>query len=602
MLDAMKFKKETLNTGSLADESIPEAKWQQVVAMSEIAIGDRYLFREDKRRIAVFRIAGDEFYAIDDACPHEGYPLVKGSVDGKTLTCQWHNFKFELSSGKCLKGNENVRTYEVRVHNGSVELNLSEEPTSKKIAEIQSSLREGLRLRRMGQVARDCVRLLQLGVTAENVAYLAVKYDAEVSEFGTTHVLPVVVDSLAVLARYPGLEAVVPILQGMELAADSHMRQPDRDTSPIDEVQIDMPETAMFRQLRELVEGEKASEAEALLAAAIKSGVHSKVIEDWFYHLCSDHFLGFGHALIYTQKAFEFLATLGWDKAIEVLLALLFGIVNQTREELVPEWKWFCIRLAGIESELSEMYDTPSRVAEENEVTEMTRVLLDGSRTEAFDALVSAFRSGLVRESIVDAISLAAAERILRFDPAIDASSTVQEGWLAVTHILTFASAVRHSLDRFKQPEVLKLLLFAGRFVNNAKALDLKVGDRLSLEVESDGAVSLREVTEAIAQQDAQRAVSSVIGYSNENQGCAQLRAYCEDFAMSDHQSKPIVVGHLIKTCRVAFEEAHATGELTPILAFVKIAASPIRQRWITRLAHEAISFLEHGKVPRTLT
>ncbi len=598
----MKSNKVTPTRDSRGDESTPEATWQQAVPLSEIAIGERYLFREDKRRIAVFRIAGDEFYAIDDACPHEGYPLVKGSVDGKTLTCQWHNFKFELSSGKCLKGNENVRSYEVRVHNGAVEINLAEELVSKKIAEREMSLREGLRLRRMGQVARDCVRLLQLGVTADEVAYLAVKYDAEVSEFGTTHVLPVVVDSLAVLERYPGLEAVVPILQGMELAADSHMRQPDRETSQIDDVQIDMSETMIFRELRELVEGEKASEAEALLSAAIKSGVHSKVIENWFYHLCSDHFLGFGHALIYTQKAFELLGKLGWHKAIEILPALLFGIVNQTREELVPEWKWFCIRLAGIEAKLSEMYDAPSRIAEEKEVSELSRILLDGSRIEAFDALVSAFRSGLVRDSIVDAISLAAAERILRFDPAIDASSTVQEGWLAVTHILTFASAVRHSLERFKQPEVLKLLLFAGRFVNNAKALDLKIGERLSLEVEPHGAVTLNEVTEAVAEQGAQRAISYVIGYCKDSQRSTQLRAFCEDFAMSDQQSKPIVVGHLIKTCRVAFEEAHATGELTPILAFVKIAASPIRQRWITRFAHEAISFLEHGKVPRTLT
>ncbi|MBL4635836.1 MAG: Rieske (2Fe-2S) protein [Kofleriaceae bacterium] len=95
----MKSKKVIPNSDSLVDESIPEAKWQQAVALSEIAIGDRYLFREGKRRIALFRVARDEFYAIDDACPHEGYPLIKGSVDGKTLTCQWHNFKFELSSG-----------------------------------------------------------------------------------------------------------------------------------------------------------------------------------------------------------------------------------------------------------------------------------------------------------------------------------------------------------------------------------------------------------------------------------------------------------------------------------------------------------------------
>ncbi|MBL4635837.1 MAG: hypothetical protein JKY56_18390 [Kofleriaceae bacterium] len=493
-----------------------------------------------------------------------------------------------------------MRSYGVRVRDGAVELNLAEESVTTKIVEIGASLREGLRSHRMGQVARDVVRLLQLGVPPEEVAYLAVKYDAEVSEYGTTHVLPVIVDSLAVLDRYPGLQAVVPVLQGMELAADSHVRQPDREI--LARADADMPAPELFSVLRGLVENEKALEAEALLAGAIESGVQSSVIESWFYHLCSDHFLGFGHALIYTQKAFELLGKLGWDKAGELLPALLFGIVNQTREELLPQWKWFSLRLAGIDSELSEMYETPVRSANDNEISELRLVLLDGSRTEAFDALVNAFRTGLARKSIVDAISLAASERILRFDPAIDASSTVQEGWLAVTHILTFASAVRRSLDRFDRPEVLKLLLFAGRFVNNAKTLDLRIEDRLSLGTGGERMGSLAEVTDAIAEQAAQEAITRTIGYCTSGDCQAELRAYCEDFAMSDHSSKPIVVGHLIKTCRVAFEEAQATGELTPILAFVKIAASPIRQRWITRFAHEAISFLEHGKVPRTLT
>jgi hypothetical protein len=36
-------------------------------------------------------------HAFDDKCPHQGYPLSQGTVAGCVLTCQWHNWKFDLA-------------------------------------------------------------------------------------------------------------------------------------------------------------------------------------------------------------------------------------------------------------------------------------------------------------------------------------------------------------------------------------------------------------------------------------------------------------------------------------------------------------------------
>ena len=42
-------------------------------------------------QVALFHANGRVF-AIDNRCPHEGYPLVKGSVNSDcVLTCNWHN-------------------------------------------------------------------------------------------------------------------------------------------------------------------------------------------------------------------------------------------------------------------------------------------------------------------------------------------------------------------------------------------------------------------------------------------------------------------------------------------------------------------------------
>lgn len=71
----------------------------------------------DGRRIAVFRVEG-QIHAIDDACPHEGNPLVDGELLGRTLVCAYHAWRFDLETGACLFGDEPVGTYRVEIRAG----------------------------------------------------------------------------------------------------------------------------------------------------------------------------------------------------------------------------------------------------------------------------------------------------------------------------------------------------------------------------------------------------------------------------------------------------------------------------------------------------
>ena len=50
------------------------------------------------RTIAVFPL-GDRFAAVDNRCPHMGFPLDRGTVTNGILTCHWHHARFDLSSG-----------------------------------------------------------------------------------------------------------------------------------------------------------------------------------------------------------------------------------------------------------------------------------------------------------------------------------------------------------------------------------------------------------------------------------------------------------------------------------------------------------------------
>jgi nitrite reductase/ring-hydroxylating ferredoxin subunit len=42
---------------------------------------------------------GGRVFALDNRCPHMGFPLDRGSVEDGILTCHWHHARFDLASG-----------------------------------------------------------------------------------------------------------------------------------------------------------------------------------------------------------------------------------------------------------------------------------------------------------------------------------------------------------------------------------------------------------------------------------------------------------------------------------------------------------------------
>ncbi|WP_172122241.1 MULTISPECIES: nitrite reductase small subunit NirD [unclassified Devosia] len=72
-------------------------------------------------KIAVFRTAENEVFAIDDQCPHKGGPLSQGIVHGAQVTCPLHNWVFSLETGIAQGADAGaVRTYPLRLHNGRI--------------------------------------------------------------------------------------------------------------------------------------------------------------------------------------------------------------------------------------------------------------------------------------------------------------------------------------------------------------------------------------------------------------------------------------------------------------------------------------------------
>ena len=70
-----------------------------VAQVGSIPEGQGRSFTVGERLVAVFN-HGDEYFAIDDLCPHMGASLGAGEVgDDGVVTCPWHAWRFRVCDG-----------------------------------------------------------------------------------------------------------------------------------------------------------------------------------------------------------------------------------------------------------------------------------------------------------------------------------------------------------------------------------------------------------------------------------------------------------------------------------------------------------------------
>lgn len=85
----------------------------RIAAASEIPSGEGREFVVEGRIVAVFRLE-NEFHALDGICPHAGGPLAKGKLNGNVVTCPWHGWQFDVTSGQhCLNSHLHQTQYTV---------------------------------------------------------------------------------------------------------------------------------------------------------------------------------------------------------------------------------------------------------------------------------------------------------------------------------------------------------------------------------------------------------------------------------------------------------------------------------------------------------
>ena len=100
------------------------AEFIRVARVAEIPVGESRLFEIAGRQIAIFNVSG-HLHAIDNVCSHQGGPLAEGEVDGCVVTCPWHGWTYDVTTGVSPDDADvHVSRFAVRVDGDDVSVDL----------------------------------------------------------------------------------------------------------------------------------------------------------------------------------------------------------------------------------------------------------------------------------------------------------------------------------------------------------------------------------------------------------------------------------------------------------------------------------------------
>ncbi|MBW4621101.1 MAG: Rieske (2Fe-2S) protein [Cyanosarcina radialis HA8281-LM2] len=414
----------------------------------------------------------NKVYAVDNRCPHMGFPLHKGTVKDCILTCDWHYARFDLTSGGTFDSwADDLPAFPVQIRDDEVWVDIAPhaDPLTHHRDRLQDGLEQGISL----VVGKSVIALLDKGVNPTEPFRMGLDFGVRYRQGGwgtglTIHtcmmnLLPYLDTEDKARAIYHGLAAV---------ARDSANQPPRFPVKPLPESDSLEKLPILQNWFREFIEVRDAEGAERCLASAIRAGASSEQIARMLFAAVTDRrYIDVGHTLDFTNKALEALDATGWENAEIVLTSLVSGYASATRMEESRSWR-SPVDLVAILQQAFE--DLPTALATGRDKQgnwkdrpQLIPVLLGDNAQSIADALLTALREGCTEEELAGTVAYAAALRIAQFSTNNDFND-----WDSAHHTFTFANAVHQGLRRLASPELLRgvfdaaMSVYLDRFLN----------------------------------------------------------------------------------------------------------------------------------------
>ena len=130
-----------MNTSSISANG-HGADWQYTMPVAELMEQQLATARVGDYTVALV-YHNDQVHAIDNLCPHMGYPMDRGSVRNGLITCHWHHARFDLQSGGAFDlWADDVPTFPVDVRDGGIWVDVAS--TLDRVAHSEERLQMGM--------------------------------------------------------------------------------------------------------------------------------------------------------------------------------------------------------------------------------------------------------------------------------------------------------------------------------------------------------------------------------------------------------------------------------------------------------------------------
>jgi nitrite reductase/ring-hydroxylating ferredoxin subunit len=448
----------------------------RVGTLAELAERGCMTTKLGNRPVCVF-FDGGEAFAVEDRCPHMGFPLHRGSVEDGLLTCHWHHARFDLASGGTLDPfADDVPAFPVTITDG--EVHVSEPVEADRIARLYRRLEEGLEQGITLVTAKAVLALLEAGVGTEEIVEAGVGFGTRYRAQGWGPGLTVLVAMTNILDVLEPSDRPLALVHGLSfLSGDTLGRAPRFPLAPLDS---GVPISRLTEWYRRFIDTRSSDAAERSLATAIAAGHSEAPIATMLCAAVTDHvFIDEGHTIDFTNKAFECLQHIGWARASEVLTTLVSQTASAQRHEEESAWRHPVDLAALLSRSASEdvlrarLGAASGRATEaadafgDEQVDELAWAVLSDDPVGIVGSLDRALDAGATCEQLARAVAYAAALRIVRFHTQNDHGD-----WDEVHHAFTAANAVHQSVVRASSVELVRgvyqgaLRVYLDRFLN----------------------------------------------------------------------------------------------------------------------------------------
>ena len=429
-------------------DDLPTTNFVRVGRLEELKARGRLVVRGPHRPILVVYDHG-RIFALDNRCPHMGFPLERGSVEDGILTCHWHHARFDLASGCTFDlWADDVPSCPVEVRGSEIWV----QPTfghADPAAHWRRRLDDGLAHDLGLVIAKAVYGELAADVPPANVVGQIALYGARNRDgWGV---------GLTILTALGNLRSVLPEEEtylalfhgGRRVAADCAGQAPRHARAPL----AASPDFATLKRwLRRWTAVRHREAAERTLLTAIAAGAAPAALAELMFAAGTDRvFADAGHSLDFINKAFECLDLIGWEHAAVVLPTVVGQMIAARGAEESTAWRQPADLIVLCQTAAAKL---PRLIAESrgrgrwSDHAALAHALLGDEPVAIMDAVESAVCAGATPPDLGRSLAYAAALRVARFG-----SANEHADWETAHHVFTYANAVHGMLARMATAE-----------------------------------------------------------------------------------------------------------------------------------------------------